>query len=288
LKYHDEMHGFQYLPMDSSLGTVITTTDEDWVRSGVSTRLMANIIYHLIYPPQPTINEAPIDLGIDTFICSLDTIVLSLQPKSSIGFWQDGSISNSFLATTPGLYWATIENACENRYGEINIQGLSDLGLPIQIIDTTFCTGAEIFVDISVINGRYKWMDGSGEPSRWLSNEGKYLVEVGNGCFIDTLQLNLYQEDCTCAYIVPNVFSPNNDGINDSLHPTSPCIPLNFSFSIFDRWGTMVFYSKDPLLGWRGIFNGNELPAGVYVYHLSYSFTHDKMQEKIGDITLLK
>ena len=70
---------------------------------------------------------------------------------------------------------------------------------------------------------------------------------------------------------VPNIFTPNNDGINDVLKmELSPSLLSTgiYSFRIFDRWGAMLFETNDFFQGWDGTFNGKRLPAGVYIYFI--------------------
>jgi gliding motility-associated-like protein len=64
-------------------------------------------------------------------------------------------------------------------------------------------------------------------------------------------------------------------------------------FSIYDRWGNLVFYAEDiepnnPQLGWDGTFNGKAVQQGVYVYQFKILTSSGKNEEYIGTLTLLK
>ena len=67
----------------------------------------------------------------------------------------------------------------------------------------------------------------------------------------------------------PNAFSPNGDGVNDKfcLEGWDDCIS-DFEISIFDRWGSRLFQSKDPGFCWDGIYNGIMLDPAVFVYYI--------------------
>ncbi len=68
------------------------------------------------------------------------------------------------------------------------------------------------------------------------------------------------------ALAMPNAFTPNGDGVNDFFRiPASVTMTLT-EFSVFDRWGTRVFETRDVGQGWDGWFGGHPAPAGVYVY----------------------
>jgi gliding motility-associated-like protein len=92
----------------------------------------------------------------------------------------------------------------------------------------------------------------------------------------------------------PNVFSPNNDGINDyfTLYGNQAAVRIK-SLRVFNRWGDMLFDGRDlPLggdrLGWNGTFNGKDLPPDVFVYVAVVSFI-DKEEIVIkGEVTLMR
>jgi gliding motility-associated-like protein len=93
---------------------------------------------------------------------------------------------------------------------------------------------------------------------------------------------------------VPNVFSPNGDGINDALViSTGDGILEITAFSIFDRWGNLVFNDQyrlpgDPALAWDGRWKGKELNPGVYVYTILVRYADGESKIIHGDITLIR
>ncbi|MCB0791282.1 MAG: gliding motility-associated C-terminal domain-containing protein [Flavobacteriales bacterium] len=93
------------------------------------------------------------------------------------------------------------------------------------------------------------------------------------------------------TFYMPNAFTPNGDGTNDVLMPvTIGMVPEDHHFSVYDRWGQLIFESTDPAEGWNGAFRngGAILPQGVYVWRLVErpSFASDK-KEWVGRVTLL-
>ena len=94
---------------------------------------------------------------------------------------------------------------------------------------------------------------------------------------------------------IPNIFSPNGDGINDDfkVHTGPGVTAINF-VQIYDRWGELVHDVKTPLpspdgtAAWDGYFKGEELKPAVFVYLIEVEFLDGQVLLYRGDITLIK
>lgn len=87
------------------------------------------------------------------------------------------------------------------------------------------------------------------------------------------------------ALIIPNVFTPNGDGINDVFIITSSGL-TDFSLLIVNRWGEVVFETNDPDQGWDGTINGNKCADGVYFYSMKAKQNTGHLS-KHGHLTLV-
>ncbi|NOT38190.1 MAG: gliding motility-associated C-terminal domain-containing protein [Saprospiraceae bacterium] len=112
-----------------------------------------------------------------------------------------------------------------------------------------------------------------------------------NGC-IDQDTLIIHVRDN--RIFVPNVFSPNGDGINDyfTIYGTSDVKDIH-SLNIYDRWGELVFSKTNfPINqekeGWDGTFRSQRLTTGVYLFNGSVNFLNESRQEIYGEITLVR
>jgi gliding motility-associated-like protein len=92
----------------------------------------------------------------------------------------------------------------------------------------------------------------------------------------------------------PNVFSPNNDGVNDffTLYGNQAAVKVK-SLKVFNRWGDMMFSATNlPLggdrMGWDGTFNGRDVPPDVFVYVAVVSFIDGEEIIIKGDVTLTR
>ena len=100
------------------------------------------------------------------------------------------------------------------------------------------------------------------------------------GCYyvtaVDSIPYNNESEpsDSVCMdncpiYELPNVFSPNGDGVNDLYHALFPYRYVDkVRFTAYNRWGLEMFHTEDPDINWDGTNqkNGAVLPDGVYFY----------------------
>lgn len=87
---------------------------------------------------------------------------------------------------------------------------------------------------------------------------------------------------------VPNAFSPNSDAVNETWYPKSTFVK-DFELYIFNRWGQMVFESRNETDQWDGYYNGSECQQGLYFYVLNYSgYDSETVYTKRGSITLVR
>jgi gliding motility-associated-like protein len=91
-----------------------------------------------------------------------------------------------------------------------------------------------------------------------------------------------------CFIAVPNAFTPNGDGLNDFLYPLNAYKATNLVFKVFDRWGRLVFETKDWTRKWDGKLNGSPQAPGVYVWILSYTDDHAKPVFMKGTVALIR
>ncbi len=126
----------------------------------------------------------------------------------------------------------------------------------------------------------------------FVSFGGTLIATDANGCVYEQVFLYSVDGDCNeeeiCEYFFPNVFTPNDDGINDTFRGLSDCTPATFTVSIYGRWGELIFQTDDFTAAWDGTFRGKPVPADVYVYVAEIG-TEDGLSEIYrGDVTVLR
>jgi len=236
-----------------------------------------------------------LDIGPDTFVCEGQSLRLEAAATNAVYQWSDGS-SNAYLdVAAPGLYEVTVTKTDTFCIGtdQINIAGIlqpeASLGS-----DTTLCTGQTLLLDAAAPqNADYLWQNGATADTLLVSSPGLYRVLASNACGAAEDAVLIAFESCREVYI-PNVFSPNDDGINDRFFlQDDGDVASVLQFRIFDRWGGMVFEQYNFLpnnsaLGWDGRFRGKPASEGAYAWFVELVFRDGKQELFSGTVTLLR
>jgi gliding motility-associated-like protein len=71
---------------------------------------------------------------------------------------------------------------------------------------------------------------------------------------------------------VPNAFTPDENGINDTFNPLilGDIVPTRFLMQVYNRWGQMIYSSNEYNTGWDGNYDGAKAPPGIYTYLISF------------------
>jgi len=231
-------------------------------------------------------------LGADLIICEGASTIIGQEIVGAEYLWQDNSSEPFFEVRDTGIYWVEIFTDAEcSLLDSIDIsfwpKPAIDLGA-----DTTICEGDQITLDALASSATYLWQDSSSLPYLIVDEAGLYNVGVEqNGCvYTDSVQVETI--DCTiCNIYIPNVFSPNADGMNDTFGPSSNCDFTRYDLQIYNRWGALVFQSLEVRNTWDGSFKGEYFTPDVFAYTLEFSFSNgqDNSTKRIsGDVTILK
>ena len=245
------------------------------------------------------IPNAHVDLGND--LCVTQPILLdATQPDSGFTYlWSNGMTTPTIMANNYGNYWVSA------TYDDYNICGDADtiyvkliptasINLPI---DTTICQDESLTLSVSQPNNnwyQYHWSNGLNKPILYIDYypPGSYDFEIQViGCDTVNGKTTVYIEDCSVItqIFVPNAFSPYNvDEVNDYFHIFAENIDIDiFSFSIYNKWGELLYHTLDPGFRWDGKYNGDYLPQGVYTYKLMYKDAENNYNELNGTIFII-
>lgn len=216
------------------------------------------------------ISETAPELGQDTFLCAGDTIFLDATLPGASGYlWQDGSTGPVYPATQGGDFSVEITTVCNVFKDALYIYFIPYINFDLG--RDTFLCESELFLDASTPGpAEFQWQDGFDKAYYVVNKPGIYQVRVYNAC--ESVSDTITIKECeNCSIFFPNVFSPNFDGINDRFVPQGECPFEQFEMKIFDRWGALVYESRDPQAGWDGTFNGRGVSPGAYSWWMEFT-----------------
>jgi gliding motility-associated-like protein len=237
-------------------------------------------------PPITVSNANPqVNITGNQLFCPGDSIPLNAVPTLPSGAsysWNTGANTQIEYVNAAGTYIVNVSyvNGCfcadtvtVSQYGSPNANytsnplGVSPPNNPVQFTDlSTVSPGI-------ITNWIWNFGDSTGvfhfgpNPTHIYGQDGTYIVTLAvqssNGCW-DTIQ---YAYTIVSEVMVPNVFTPNGDGVNDLLvfknlefHPGS-------SLLVYNRWGNKIYESSD----YRNNWNGDNQKDGVYYFILKIS-----------------
>ena len=244
-------------------------------------------------------------LATDTSLCSGQDVTFTAL-YASIGFTGNvWSVTDGYTMDNVnpilhafdggGLYTVTVTakyRACPETTAtrKIHVFGYPDIYLGP---DTSICPGSNAIVLTDTHNqytpgAKWAWSTGDSSSQITVTKPGYYSAAVTiNGCSAaDTIWV---QKDCFMD--LPNVFSPNGDGVNDYFYPRQLLTRgvTTFSMSIYNRWGQLLYQTNNiDGRGWDGSFNNIPQPESVYVYIIDVTFKDGQIEHHTGNVTLLR
>lgn len=147
----------------------------------------------------------------------------------------------------------------------------------------------------------YDWTFGNGNSSNQqnppaqmypvpvFTTEETVRLQITNryGCTDTATQIIKVVNNCYIA--VPSAFTPNGDGLNDYLYPLNAYKARDLSFSVYNRFGQRIFFTRNWLNKWDGTFKGQGADTGTYVWILTYTHTDtNKKVEQKGTTILIR
>lgn len=286
LKLNIKVTGAQYLwnNGNTSDNLLVTSPGLYWAsiqKSGCSFR-------DSIYVSQ--VPKPPLNLGADTAICINSRITLNASSSLIQSYlWNDGSTLPTYLVSQTGKYWVLVKgnNNCYNS-DTISID-VSKRPPSFSLGNkTSICPGQNIILDpqINPKDNAFLWQDGSTTSTYKVLAPGKYKLKVANRCGVNSQEILI--EPGNCELFMPNAFTPNRDGVNDIFRVKYSSFIKYFSMQIFNKWGQLVFVTRNPQEGWNGKLKGVDQPIGSYVWIIQYTTVENKKGYATGNVLLIR
>lgn len=236
-----------------------------------------------------------LDLGLDKLICPNDSLILGDSLTDFNNFlWSTGETSQFITVKTGGKYSIEASSQCDTIVDELNVLAALNL-MPTFLISKKKVKTGEIvkLINTTLNTDLTLWHLGDGQVIKGDSIiksytiPGKYNIRMeivsSDGCYFNTSETILVEPS---DYSIPNIFSPNNDGINDQFAPIGNDV-INFSIEIYDRWGKNLFSKYN--IGWDGRNSeGKRMNNGTYFYKITLEFSYGKIESLTGNVVLTR
>lgn len=185
---------------------------------------------------------------------------------------------------------------CDRQY-KLDLPVIPDMSLYVFPGDTVVRVNEQITIDLGLDAGEWtvEWLPASvvdcstcARVNISVQSNTDIAVRLTHesGCVYDIgFKLSIIRPNL----LLPNVFSPNGDELNDTWKAVLPSDHQLISCEIFDRWGNLLFsVQQDNTIEWDGTFKGQSLMPGVYVFVMEYLDGEGGKQLLSSEITLLR
>jgi gliding motility-associated-like protein len=232
------------------------------------------------------------ELGPDRIICPGGSILVDARhPDASTYRWNDGDLSPVKSISQGGKYVLGVLDRYCDRYKQDSFNVIV-AGPPTVNLgnDTIICKGRRFMLKSNAVNATsYLWSNGQTSSSIEVTQPGTYSETAFNDCGSTTDEITIDVKECDSRPDFPNAFSPNGDGNNDVFRPVIRGPMYDYELRIFNRWGELVFISKDMHHGWNGWYKGRPVDIGTFVWWMSYKKVINGPSFIIkGDVTVIR
>jgi len=226
--------------------------------------------------------------------CQYDTVRLNNDGYSGVRNWQwmidnipVSNVQNPVLISTsfgPHMVRLTVSNGICSDTSSIGILFPDQTIKASFIVADTVCTTDSLhFTDKSIGNPvSWDWRFGNGVVSDKQVPGPQSYPQTGRSQVYTARLLVSNQFNCTnifykqitvlpsCYITIPSAFTPNGDGLNDYLYPLNAFKADDLVFRIYNRYGQIIFETKDWTRKWDGRVKSQLQPSGTYVWTLDY------------------
>lgn len=231
-------------------------------------------------------------------LCEGNAVELSASQQSDNYSWtpsiglSDPNLTNPVASPSGNItYFGMGTDACDNVFMDtFNIEvstSIIDYQIEPSFVTTILCAGETIDLMVQTdSNNELTWQDNSTNDVYIISQPGTYELTISNACLSETISLEVEGvEDCKVT--MPNIFTPDGDGLNDYFAPVTGSSIKVIQFKIFNRWGAEVFNKRNQQ-GWDGTIDGKAAVSDVYVYVIEYILKNGNKEFLSGDVTLIR
>lgn len=229
-------------------------------------------------------------------LCSGDSVQLNASGAATYKWSPAIYLSNPDIAnpiakagttTTYTLVGTSNKNCTDTQTVQVTVHPNAVLQLPDYV---NIYPGETYYMQPGTNAVYFNWFPVAGLSSHTIANpimnptvNTRYFVTAKTefGCEV-TDSVDVYVKETVLD--MPNAFNPNYEEYKVSIRGLASIE----SFGVYNRWGQLVFETKNMNQGWDGRFKGTAQPAGVYVYKINATTVEGKPFQKTGNVTLIR
>lgn len=232
----------------------------------------------------PSLN---LNLGADKILCDRQDYTLKTNVPFTTALWSTNETTDSILVANDNIYWVTVTDT--NNCQAIDSIAVAFKHTPsVTLPDTSLCEREFITLEVSDEYNRYIWSTGSKLYYTDVRDTGNLWLRAINEC--GEGKANTWIKGCRYdppVVYIPNAFTPNGDGYNNRFEIYGENI-REFNMKIFNRWGELIFETKDAKDGWDGNYKGKAVQQDTYMYIISIMGLNRKLNTYFGNFTLIR
>lgn len=267
-------------------GVILSTDSTLWVQPPKNTRYMLYGSGNSSTYIDITVENPKRILPYDVSFCEQPYVLLDASYNSKSQYlWNDGSTDSILFVSSTGQYWVEVSyKSCVQRE-VINVWHDT---IPIAQITVKKAHCEDATLELFSKNPAYEYLWSTGETTSgiYITSGGNYSLTTSNFNCSSSDSLMLSGTDtCVAAVVtlIPNLITPNEDGINDEFEILFETYPEEFELKIYNRWG-LKMYESSSSLSWNGQIqgDGNLAADGTYFYHLNFKIIDDHWEVRNG------
>ena len=230
-----------------------------------------------------------IDITNDFSICEGENIILNAQSSKQENIWWSNQVVNGVPfqnnETTLYYFYAQLYNCISKDSVLVEIFPNVEANFNYDILDYKSNLFNIDFKNLSTYGNDidYLWQFDNEletstdfETSYDFEDHNEYvdvsLFVVNQYACMDSITKTIYLEKSLfISFYLPTAFTPNNDLKNDYYKPIFNTTPISYNFSIYNRWGNIIFENSDFEQGWDGTYKEKIVPSGIYISRLEYN-----------------
>ena len=262
----------------------------------------------LTLPWGPTVSETGVYSDTLKYVAGCDSLIKNIFVHVTVSVTQSKegficpneayTMPSGALATTPGFYRDTLRTAigCDSI---ITLLTLTPAPPPTVLLTKSNDVNCTLGITKLTASGgaKYLWSPAESLNSAAIANPiaspavtttYRVLVTTSKGCMgQDSITVNVSADLAKNGIQIPSAFTPNSDGLNDCFGVRFLGQVTNLKLSVYDRWGSRVFYTTNPSQCWDGRNKGTELKSDVFIYQVSGKTMCGEIVKK-GTVTLIR